>query len=440
MTDQPEKGDGVVRRILKNVAFVFGGKTSAVLFGLVILIMAAKTLTTQELGSLLLLHAFVAFVSGVASFKSWQALIKYGVDPIKRGDKEQFQKILRFTIGLDLVAAVFAALLSTVLFLIFHPYIGELSDYVQLGVAYCLLSITNLRSTPTGILRLFDRFDLVSLHDQAIPIVRFTGAAIGLYLGAGLEWFIMTWFFAALSSHIFMPLLALRELSRQGLLEGLFAKRPNLKAPETGLWSFVWMSNIDATIDLTEKQLPTLLSGGILGASFAAMFKIARDVSDVLAKGARLLDDVLYPELVRLILDAKISRALRLIIRSTLILLATGFGLAAIVYVSGPGVFEKLLTSELRGTSFVTTQLMVSAAFFAAAAPLYPALYALGEPGRATLVRGVTVISMLILFFALARLFGSSGPGLAMIIAHAFGFILAAYVTLSRLRHRRGAE
>ena len=223
-------------------------------------------------------------------------------------------------------------------------------------------------------------------------------------------------------------------------LEGLFTKRLTLKAPEKGMWSFVWMSNIDATIDLTEKQLPTLLSGGILGASFAAMFKIARDVTDVLAKGARLLDDVLYPELVRLIVDSKISAALKLIVRSTLILLAVGFSLAAIVHIFGPGAFERLLTPELKGTSRITTQLMVSATFFAAAAPLYPGLYALGEPGRATLVRGVTVVSMLILFFVLAKHFGPAGPGLAMIIANAGGFLLAAYVTLSRLRARRSAE
>ena len=64
MTDEPQpSSDGVVSRILKNMGLLFGGKTSAVLIGLLVLGIAARALTIEELGTLLLLHAFYIFIT-----------------------------------------------------------------------------------------------------------------------------------------------------------------------------------------------------------------------------------------------------------------------------------------------------------------------------------------------------------------------------------------
>lgn len=423
----------LVQRILKNVAYLFGGKTSAVIIGLLVLAVAARALTVRELGALLLLHSFVAFVNGVASFKSWQALIHFGAKPIADNDITRLHELLRFTIGLDISAAVFASIFSVILYFFVYPMLGISNEVFLYGVAYCLLSAANFRSTPLGILRLYDRFDVISLHQQVVPIVRLIGATIGWLIGGSLKWFILTWFAAAAASQLMIVLLAIGELSRQGHLSGLFEKRPTLKAPFKKLWAFVLMSNIDATIDLSDKQLPTLLAGFLLGPSFAAVFKIARDVSDILAKGARQFDRVLYPELVRLMIDGQKSRAVRLITRSTLIMLLIGGVLAALVYIFGPGLFARALSPELASVANIATLLMIAAALLGATAPLYPALYALGEPGRASLARGITVGLMLCLFVGFAMAFGEVGPGWAILVAQAIGFILTASITFTRL-------
>lgn len=435
----PPQSDGIVGRILKNMGLLFGGKTSAVVIGLIVLGIAARALTIQELGSLLLLHAFVALMTGIATFKSWQALIQFGAKPSEAGDLPRFHRLLRFTIGLDITAAAFAATSSLIVFLIASPYLGLPDDVFGYALAYCILSATNLRSTPLGLLRLHDRFDLISLNDQVIPIIRLTGAALGLYLGAGLGWFIVVWLIAGTAMNFVLPALALRELSRRGELAGLFAKRPTLKAPEKGIWRYVWMSNIDATIDLLDKQMPTLLSGVLLGPAFAAMFKIARDVSDVLAKGAGLLNQVLYPELVRLMIAGEPARAVRIIIYTSLYLLGAGISLAVLIRIFGPPVFAAALDPSYQGTAAIATMLVVAAALMGAAAPIYSGLYALGNPGRAALSRAITVVLTLIFFVSFSLTIGEAGPGWAMVTGAAAGLVITSFIGLSRAQSARDA-
>ncbi|MEO1323875.1 MAG: lipopolysaccharide biosynthesis protein [Pseudomonadota bacterium] len=432
--------DGLIGRILKNMGLLFGGKTSAVLIGLVVLAIAARALTVEELGVLLLLHAFIAMMTGIATFKSWQALIQFGADPVEQADLPRLHSLLRFTIGLDLAAAVFAATISTCVLLIIRDHLGIPDDIVGIAIAYCLMSATNLRSTPLGVLRLYDRFDLISLHDQAVPVVRLIGASLGLFLGGGLTWFVLVWMAAAASTNLVMPALALRELSRQGALVGLFKRRPTLKAPEQGLWRYVWMSNIDATIDLLDKQMPTLLAGGLLGPAFAALFKIARDISDVLGKGARLLNQVLYPELVRLMISGNTRRAIRIIGYSSIYLLGAGILLAVLISLVGPSVLGAALDQDYAAVTPIATMLVIAAALMGATAPIYSGLYALGNPGRAALARAITVSVTMSLFIALAYTIGDSGPGWAMVIGTGIGLIVASIIALARVQSARDAS
>lgn len=428
---------GLVSRILKNMGFLFGGKSSAAVIGLVVLAIAARALTIQELGTLLLLHASIALMTGIATFKSWQALIQFGTKPVQTGDMPRFQSLLRFSIGLDIVAAVFAAILSVTFIVMFRGMLGLPEDVFWFAVSYCLLSATNMRSSPLGILRIYDRFDLISLHDQAVPIVRLIGASLGLWLGAGLMWFILVWMAAAAATNIIMPALALRELARRDALKGLFSKRPTLQAPEPGIWRYAWMSNIDATINLVDKQMPTLLAGALLGPAFAALFKIARDISDVLGKGARLINQVLFPELVRLMVASDIARAMRVIVYSSVCLLGAGMALALLIGVFGPTLFAIALDSNYESVAPIATMLVIAAGLMGAAAPIYSGLYALGNPGRAALSQAITVTITIVLFVLLSISMKTAGPGWAMVIGAATGLLITTMIALSRAHGAR---
>src|SRR3546814_6613017 len=61
------------------------------------------------------------------------------------------------------------------------------------GVQTCALPIFTIRSTPTGILRLFDRFDAGAFAETMVPVGRMIGALAVWLTGPSISGFLIAW-------------------------------------------------------------------------------------------------------------------------------------------------------------------------------------------------------------------------------------------------------
>jgi len=99
------------------MGLLFGGEAVAGVLSILVLIIAARALSIEGLGSLLMLHAYVMLVTGIASFKSWQAIIQFGAEPYQAGETDKLHNLMRFAIYLDGIAAIAATIVSVIIFL-----------------------------------------------------------------------------------------------------------------------------------------------------------------------------------------------------------------------------------------------------------------------------------------------------------------------------------
>ncbi|MEL7452813.1 MAG: hypothetical protein AAGJ50_05505 [Pseudomonadota bacterium] len=271
MPSEPRQSAG--RRIAKNTGLMFGGKGGGAVFNVLVLFVVGRAVSPEVFGSLFIIHAFMLTAAELGSFKSWQALIKFGVGHLRSRDTDRLHRLLRFSIGLDMAMAVLAWALAEAFLWFGHGLIGLDTDYRPIAMGYCCVILLRQRSASIGVLRLIDRFDLLAFHAVVMPFCRFVGSIVVWLAGGGLFGFVAVWFVAALADYLVLWAFALRELRRAGLRKGLFSKPPTLRSPEPGLWRFSWMANIDASVAVLKQELPVLLAGGVLGAAYAAIFK-----------------------------------------------------------------------------------------------------------------------------------------------------------------------
>ncbi|MEM6900250.1 MAG: lipopolysaccharide biosynthesis protein [Pseudomonadota bacterium] len=428
-------GSEAGRRIAKNTGLMFGGKGTGAVLNVLVLVVVGRHLPTEVFGSLLIIHATMLAFAELGTFKSWQALIKFGVPHLSSGDTPALHRLIRFSLGLDIVSAMFAFLAAELFLWFGHHLIGLDAAYRDLAMAYCFLILARQRFTAIGTLRLLDRFDLLALHATAMPAARLVGSIIAAFSGGGLQAFVLVWAIAAVFDYIVLWYFTGRELYRADLLKGLFDRLPTLKAPETGLWRFSWTANIDSTIAVAKQELPLLLAGGVLGAAYAAVFKVAVQIASVLVKGTQQLDEVIYPELAHMINQGQAHRIWPLILRAAGILVAIAMGVGLIVAILGPDVLSWALQTDYRLSAPLATLLLFAGAISAAYAPLLPTLYAADRPEHALLARGVGVSTLLVLFVVLAHTVGELGPGIAFIIGDTLALIFAAALTQRALRN-----
>lgn len=440
MNLQVEEKGSVGKRVAANTGMMVGAKGLAAVIGLFSLIIVTKNLDIRDVGIILFLHAYMLFFAEVATFQSWQAVIRFGTKDVEENNSSALLRLLRFCMALDFVGAI-AAFVFAVLGLFFLEWLlpllpsfshaenlTDIPQIVQYGIPYCLLILVHQGGASTGIFRLFDKFAPLAAQVLVMPVFRLLGALVAWAIGGGIESFLLAWFVGSFIGYISLPLFAAFELKRRRLLRPLFSHWPSLKTNRKGIWPFVWKANIDASLATGTTHLPLMLVMPIFGPAYVGMYKVAEEIAKLLSEGVLLLDRVIYPEYARLIARGRKDHIWRIVSKAALILFAIGIGLSAIVAMFGPWAITHLFGPDYHGAVVLAILLMLAASIMGVSAPLYPVFYAAGQPEKAVLARTLSIGIYIALVFGLSAWLGQSGPGWAAIIANMISVTFAAYL------------
>jgi len=421
-----------------------GAKLLGVAFGLGTLAIATKALSPALFGTVVFIHAYMLFFSEVATFQSWQSVIRFGTEDIENKDSHSLAKLIKFGIKLDALAAVAAYVLALLVFTIivwFGAQVSTLREQIGLDLAtlrdyaaiYCLLVLARQIGTSIGVFRLFDKFAILALEALVMPVIRFLGSIYALHAGWGLTGFLSVWFAASLMSYVIMVLMAAWELKKRRLLGLVFSVKSPLKGPRKGIWGFAIKSSIDSTLATGNLHLPTLLVMAVFGPAWNGVYKIAEEVAKFLSEGFKLLDQVIYPELAKLVFSGDASKIWRITTRAGTILLSIGLACSLLVLFAGEEVLTFIFQKDYSAAAPLASLLVPAAALLGIVAPLYPIFYAAHKPERAVLARGSGLLVYIVSFFIFSFTIGRLAPGFAAISGNIVAVSLVIFLARKTL-------
>lgn len=406
-----------LRRVLQNFIVLASGRAAGGVLGFVATLLSARALGPEDFGVVALISAYVLVVRGFVNIKPFEAVVRYGVALADDQDHEGLARLLRGSLLLDCVSAVSGALIAIGIAYAAGPLMGWSASTTAIAMWYSLVLLGSGTATASGSLRIFDRFDALSRVQVmsnawrlggVVLVIQLDHASIGsiaaVWASAQFVQYVATWRFGAQVVLARLPWQRLR-----GPLE--LAK---LGHSHPGIWGFLTVLYWQATLDLVPKSLGTLYAGALLGPQGAAMFRIAREFANVVAKPALLVRQAIYPDLARL--HHRRDGAFKQIVIS----MAAMMGLPALALAIASLWLGAPLLNLTVGAGYVPAAgllswLTAAATLEMAASPLRPAGYAL-DCAKALL--GVQVLASLIFiaaFQALTPQFGLLGPGVATV-------------------------
>lgn len=423
----------VGKRIAANAGLMIGAKAIGAVFGVGTLIVAERALGPTGLGLIVFLHAYMLFFADIFKAQTWQSMIRFGSVDVKEHDVSDLSRLLNFGYRLDIISVFFAYIASILLMGLVKLYLAYFPEFSPKGVnfsqiqgwaaIYCMVIFVRIQDTSIGVLRLFDKFTLLALAALVMPIIHFFGSLYALYKGWGLKSFILIWMAGAAANYMSVSFLGLRELTRRNLLQSVMRANPDMRKERKGLWPYIGKSSVDTMLASATIHLPVLMVMGVFGAAWVAIYKIAEEIAKLLTEAFKLLDQVIYPELARLVAEGQANRIWAIVLRASAILLCLGLSLSWLILQFGGPVLESIFGPEFRDAAPLASLLVPAAAIMGVAAPLYPVFYAADKPQRAIYVRGATLVIYLFVFVILARLIGEMAPGWAALIANIFAVV-----------------
>ncbi len=428
---------GGMRRLLTNLGLLIGGKSVSGLLGLGYLALTVRTLGVETFGALVIIHTVVEITQTLVKFQSWQPILRYGTAALQEGRLDDLRRLLLFTVRLDIGSAIAGTLVAATTLWLFGTTLGLSAEIVPAATLYAGSLLFMITSTPVGMLRLFDRFNLVVLEDNVEALVRLWGAAVLFFAGGGLTDFLALWAASAVAGALTSVTLSWREARRHGLTgRSLVPGDRPLSAGFDGIWRFVLSTNANSSLALLTNQLATLTIGVLLGAPQAALFRIARQVAEAAAKPVKLMTAAIYPELARFAAQNHLE-AMQTLLGRVLRLSAGGAALCALIlYLAGPWILT-VIGGQQVATAFNATLLLGLAALVGVGTfALEPTLISIGEAPLALVIRLAAAVLYLPSLVVLVPLAGIEGAGAAAIGAAIALALMQSQSVLSCLRAR----
>lgn len=410
-----------LRRPLRNLGWLLGSRGINAVLSLVYLALATRLLGLEDFGRFSMIVVLGQAVAGIASFSAWQAVVHWGASGALAS------RTVGFAMALDLLSIVAGSVLAAAVLFLAPVWIPIEPGLRLTALAMCLAALVAIRSTPTGVLRLHDRYDLATLAEASLPLTRAVGAIVAALVQPTIEGFIAAWcgaelICAALYWHFAVRLqpVALRDISLR--------KQPRSRP---GVWRFVWATSLSRSLAVLSKQGLLLVVGALGGAAMAGGFRVASQLGQALAQLGEAVIRALYPDLVK-----RPDLATRMASSMAILAFLTGLVAVAVAVGAGPWIIAAVAGPNF---AFVYPAMVILATagcleLLASSAEAY--IVAAERPVWAFAVRAVPLLTAFAFMPFAIRGFGLPGAATSVLVSSVLSTLGLGYVAGVRLARR----
>ncbi len=427
-------GDGF-SRILANTGWLLGGKGVGALLSLAYLAIVTRTLGVADFGRFALVLSAANVIKTLVSFDSWQIVVRYGQPHLAADNGDALNRVLRFCILIDLASALAGGLIAGVIILAFGDMLELGPDMAAQAWLFCMVMMITIRSSPTGILRLFDRFDSAAFAETMIPVGRMIGAGVALALMPSITGFLIAWAFAELLCAISYWGLALK-VGRGRLGSWRAGAAMAARTENPGIIGFLTATNLQTSLSAVGQQVAVLIVGLFVGPAGAGFYRLANQLANSLTKISSLLSRSIFVELSRTQSSHGVD-ALRLLFRRTnRLALVAGAIIIALILTIGRPLLGLIAGAEFLPAYPLLLLLGVAACIELVGVSYRPLLMATDRAGLSLRITFVATLLLLGMQAVLLPLYGTQGAAAANIIAAVASFAmmgLASRRALSRV-------
>ena len=406
-----------IRRIIANTGWLLGGKGFGGLLSLFYLAILTRTLGVTGFGQFALITGAAQAIVLIVTFQTWQVVVRFGASYVEGADNRQkFGRLIGLCTLLDIAGAAAGCILAYFAVRGFAPYFGWSPELAHSALIFALVVLLAFKSTPTGILRVENRFDLAAFAEAMIPLVRLTGTLIVWFTGPTLINFLIVWALSEVFCSIGYWLLAAWHSSDIMAPRNLFHARHTLRE-NPGLGEYLLITNLGSTFAGVSQNMALLIVGYFVGPTAAGLYRLASQISIAMTKISVLLSRAIFAE-VNLVRAQQGVEAIKVLFRkASRMLLITGGAVILIVIVLGkPAVYF------ISGPEFLPAYPLLILLATAASIDLAGAIYEptlLSGSGARTALKLQAVIAVLFITMLLLGLqfYGAAGAAGAMVIA-----------------------
>jgi O-antigen/teichoic acid export membrane protein len=430
---QLHSGHGLTR-IIKNTAWLLAGKGFGGILSLVYIAILTRTLGLVGWGQFALISGAAAALMTFVSFQTWQVIVRYGAQYLTDGgDRDAFIRLAGLCALFDLLGALAGCVIIGLSAAYLAPFMGWDADITRTASLFAIVMLLALKSTPTGILRALNRFDLGTYAEAVIPLVRLIGVVAAWIWSPTLDYFLLAWAAAEVAHSIVYWAMAIQQTGSYFRF-GQARRVGEAYRENPGIGGFLAITNAGSTFSSFAKNSSVLLVGFFAGPAAAGLYRLASQISTAMTKISTLLSRAIFAEVnqVRVLHG---DDALRALFKQTnRFLFIAGFIVITLVILLGKPILL-LMSGPQFLPAYPLLIILAAAACLDLAGAIYEPTLLSGGAARSSLwLNAAAAASFLALLAILLPKYGVQGAAWSMLLSAVLRLVLFGVAAGRHLR------
>lgn len=307
------KTDDFWHRLVKNVSTIVVGQGGASALNMITAFLTAACLGVGGYGSLMIGLTFMQAVDAFLNFQSWQGVIRYGSFCLEDKNEHGLAATIKAGFFVDFASAIIGCAVAFAIVPFVAGALGWEEVSTTAALIFCVEIVVHIEGTPTGVLRLFDKFKYVAIHAAASAALKLllVGIALGVF-GFNVLAVACAYCLADMIKSVSLFLIAACVVSkRMGLSE---VARSSMRNLPKGFLSFTVWSNLDATADAPIMYFDVFFLS-LLSSEAVGVFKLFKQLLSSLTLLSSPVQQAIMPQLAELIAKGLYDQAYSVVVK-----------------------------------------------------------------------------------------------------------------------------
>lgn len=409
------KNDNFWKNLFKNSFWAFFGDASASAITFIISIILIKIIGSDSYGILILAQSYMNIMDVIINIQSWRSTIQYGQKALVDGNIKELHSYVKLGCIMDISTAILCFIISVIL----PHFIGSLlhwsNEMILCSQIFAITIISHFAGTPTAILRLFNKYNLVALSKtlaaifKIIAIVAYYLITQNLNLISSTIIFMMTDFIG----NILLVIFAFYNYSKKYKISDIIkAKMPK---DSKSFISYTLWGTLSEIVDLPVQTIDVFIVS-VLGNATVAIYKIFKQIIGIISKVTGPIQQSILPQFSELSAKGNEKRGFEVVIKIHRTILKYTLPISILVGATSYLWLGKLYDITYANYWYILFIYLIIQTYALSYTTIHPFFITLGNMKINAIIEFTANIVYLIVSFILVRVMGLLGITIAFLI------------------------
>ena len=409
------KNDNFWKNLFKNSFWAFFGDASASAITFIISIILIKIIGSESYGILILAQSYMNIMDVIINIQSWRSTIQYGQKALVDGNEKELHSYVKLGCIMDISTAILCFIISILLPNLIGGLLHWSNEMILCSEIFAITIISHFAGTPTAILRLFNKYNLVALSKTLAAIFKITAIVAYYLITKNLNLVSSTIIFMLTDfiGNILLVVFAFYNYSKKYKISDIIkAKMPK---DAKSFISYTLWGTLSEIVDLPVQTIDVFIVS-VLGNATVAIYKIFKQIIGIISKVTGPIQQSILPQFSELSAKRNEKRGFEVVIKIHKTILKYTLPISILVGVTSYFWLGKLYDMTYANYWYILFIYLMIQTYALSYTTIHPFFITLGNMRINAIIEFTANIVYLIVSYILVRAMGLLGITIAFLI------------------------